>query len=476
MNLTFGSRLIFWYFVTFGLLLAVTAGILGYALDFQAQKKFDTALSVLGTSEAEMVLANLNQRGAKTPDDNSVVDFRYRELFNFNNEQPEKYVTVVNADRRAVDFSENLTAPLPSDDEFLARALANEVVYQTVKTKNSGTLRLIYIPVRATDFSQKFVVIVGMPEDFISGDIYFFRLVSALVILILLGLTTLSAYFLTNYTMRPIEKVIAAAESLTSTNLHNRIPELVADDQIGRLIKVYNQMLTRLDNAFESQRRFAARAAHELRTPLTILQGEIQVTLRRRRAIDEYEAQLRSNLEEVEKMTRTVDDLLTFARYESGETEMPRRYVRLDEIVAVIAKDLRPLAEKSAINFTVETTSKVEVFGDEQALSRLVSNFIENAVFYTPRGGDVAVRVFNEDQQPRLIVEDTGIGIAAEDLPHIFERLFRSRAARQMRPAGIGIGLAMADVVARLHNAQIKVTPKSPTGTCFTIKFPNPAD
>ncbi len=473
MNLTFGSRLILWYVVTLGYLLAITAVILSYTLDWQAKNKFDTALQILGTSEAETVLSNLAERSAKTPDNNSIVDVRYREIFNFKNQQPEKYVTVVNVNHRAVDFSENLSAPLPFDDDVLNHALAGEVVFQTINIKDNGNLRVVFIPVRSSGISQNFVVITGLPEDFISGDIKFFRLISAFAILVLLALTALSAYFLAKRTMRPIEKITAAAESLTSKNFQDRIPEQLADDQIGRLIKVYNQMLARLDNAFEAQRRFATRAAHELRTPLTILQGEIQVTLRRRRTINEYEAQLQSNLEEVGKMTRTIDDLLTFASYEAGETEMPRRLVRLDEIIAIIAKDLRVIAENDGKKFIVETDEEVEVFGDEQALARLVSNFIENAIFYTPDGGQIFVKVFAENEHPTLLVEDTGIGIAPEDLPHIFERLFRSRTARRMRPKGVGIGLALAEVIARLHNAEISVENNTPNGTRFTISFPS---
>ena len=470
MNLTFRTRLIFWYVLAFAVLLTLAAAALIYALDYQAQKKFDAALYILGTSEAEQILANLQNRGVRNLDDKTIVDNRYGELFGSKNKSLEKYVTVADADGRAVDFSENLPAPLPFDNDSLRRALDGEAVYQTLEPLYARNLRVVYIPVRATDFAPKFVVITGLPEDFISGDIQSFRLISAFGIFIFLGLATLSAYALVKQVVRPIEKVAAAAESVTSQNLQDRIPEQAADDQIGHLIKVYNQMLARLDNAFESQRRFATRAAHELRTPLTILQGEIQVTLRRRRTIKEYETQLRSNLEEVEKMTGIIDELLTLARYESGETEMPRRRLRLDEIAAVVVKDLSSVAENGGKQFVFETV-EAEVFGDEQALVRLVSNFVENAIYYTPDGGRIRVEVAVADKSPMLVIEDTGIGIAPEDLPHIFERLFRSKQARRMRPKGVGIGLAMANVIARLHNAQIRVQTNSPNGTRFIIIF-----
>ena len=165
----------------------------------------------------------------------------------------------------------------------------------------------------------------------------------------------------------------------------------------------------------------------------------------------------------------------SFSRYESGETKIPFRPVRLDSVVADTAKDLRPLAEGRRMNFETETSEDAVVLGDEQALSRLVGKLIENALQYTPKGGRVEVTATTNLGQTILSVKDTGIGIAAEDVSHIFERFFRSEKSRNMYPKGTGIGLAIVDVIARLHKAEINVDSRPNAGTEFTVTFPQPA-
>ncbi|MGI8467051.1 MAG: ATP-binding protein [Pyrinomonadaceae bacterium] len=472
--MTFRARLTLWFVITLGLLLVLTAGALVYVLSRETQKKFDTALWMLGASESEAIAASLTERGLNAPDKDTVINHHYRELLGYDGGRLEKYVTVVDAHYHVADFTDNLAAPLPFDDDLINKSLTGEAAYQTIEVENVGWLRVVYMPVRGAAIAEPFVVIVGLPEKFVGEDIRGFRQAVIFAVLILLVLTALSSYFLAARAVRPIEKVIAAAESITARNLKEQLPEQAAAEPIGRMVAVFNQMLSRLETAFETQQRFADRAAHELRTPLTILKGENQVLLNRRRSTEEYETQLRSNLEEVEKMQRTIDELLLFARYEAGETEMPRRRVRLDSVVESVVKDLRPLAEKNEIEFIVETAT-AEIFADEQALGRLTCKLLENALFYTPRGGRISVKVFYEREQSVLLVEDTGVGISPEDLPHIFERFFRSSSARRMRPAGAGIGLALAAVIARLHNAEIEVESDPQKGTRFIVKFSSPS-
>src|ERR1051325_2152729 len=141
-------------------------------------------------------------------------------------------------------------------------------------------------------------------------------------------------------------------------------------------------MLARLDAAFEAQSRFTSRAAHELRTPLTILKGEAQVALRQKRTVAEYEDLLKSSLEETDKLIQIIDDLLLLARYEGGETELPRERVPLHEIVRSVAEQLRPLADKRGSGLHVEAEESF-VEGDSHALERLTCKLMENAVFYT---------------------------------------------------------------------------------------------
>ncbi len=471
-HFTFHSRLIFLYIVTLAVLLAITAGSLFYLLSREVGRKFDTAIWMLGTAEAEGITASLKARGVNTPNDQMVINHQYRELLGYNKYHLEKYVTVVDSNGRAADFSENLSAPITFDNELVKRSLAGETVFQTVQIENVGAVRAVYMPVRDEFTAQPFVVIIGLPESFIDEDIGKFWRLTILVFSILLTLTALSAYFLARSAIKPIEKITAAAEQISVQNLTERLPDLQPPDEMGRLTGVLNQMLARLEDSFKAQRQFSVRVAHELRTPLTILKGENQVTLKRRRTVVEYEAQLYSNLEEAEKMEHSIDELLLFARYEAGETEMPRRNVRLDVVVSQVAKELRPLAEACEVEFHIENSEEIEVFGEAQSLARLVSKFTENALNFTPNGGRVTIRSFLAEGHPVLEIQDTGIGISPEDLPHIFERFYRSANVSRTNIKGTGIGLAMAEVIARLHNAKITVESQPQAGTRFIIKFP----
>jgi heavy metal sensor kinase len=473
MALTFRARLTIWYVAATGCLLALTAAGLVFALGRVAQRRFDTALWTLGAAEAENAAASLQRRGLERPDDQTVSNTRYREVLGYERGPLEKYVTVVDDTGRVADMTENLSVPLPIDAGLLARSLAGETVYQTAEVGGLGRVRVVYMPVRGPSVPHPFVVMVGLPESFVTGEMGSFRLLVALAVVTLLLLTGATAMLLAERAIRPLENVATAAETINALNLQERLPEPQTRDHIGRLVRVFNQMLARLETSFEAQRRFTSRAAHELRTPLTILKGEAQVALRQRRTVAEYEDLLRSGLEETDKLIQIIDDLLLLARYEGGETDVPRERVGLHEVVRRVAEDLRHLADKKEVSLGVEV-EELFVEGDPHALERLVCKLLENAVYYTPRGGRVGAGVVRKRRRASVVIEDSGIGIAAEDMPHLFERFHRSPAAREMRPEGAGIGLSMAATIARLHGATVEVTSEPGAGTRFVVNFPLP--
>jgi len=299
-----------------------------------------------------------------------------------------------------------------------------------------------------------------------------FYVLAAVALVAFVKVTVVGSTLLARRAVRPLEKITAAAESINALNLRERLPEPGTRDQIGRLAAVFNRMLARLEASFEAQRRLTDRAAHELRTPLTILKGETQVALCRRRSAEEYEEILRSNLEEIEKMTLMIDNLLLLARYEGGEADLPCQPARLDTIATNVVDDLLPIASDKEVALLIDAGAPLVVRGDPLALERLAFNLVDNAIYYTPRGGKVTVRVSREGDQVNLVVEDTGIGIAPEDIPQLYNRFFRSPTARRMRPEGSGIGLPVVAAIARLHGADIDVTSESGTGTRFVVSFP----
>jgi len=472
MRLTFRSRLIILNAASLGLLLTVTTVGLFYVLNRLALDRFDSALWVIGVAEGGAIAERIVEHGLERPDDKAVTNSRFGRLVGVEQWTLEKYVTVIDDERRVADVSSNLDSPLPADAALLEQSFAGQVVYQTAEAGGAGRLRVVYVPVHGPSVPRPFVVMVGLPLSLMGEHTDGFYLLALASVVVLVKVAVLGSTFLARRAVGPLEEITAAAESINASNLKERLPEPGTRDQIGRLAAVFNRMLSRLEGSFEAQRRFTDRAAHELRTPLTILKGETQVTLARRRTAEEYEAILRSNLEEIEKMVLMIDSLLLLARYEGGEVDLPCQRVQLDTVAANVADDLQPLASQRGVALRTDADAPLVVRGEPVALERLVYNLVENAIYYTPRGGAVTVRVSAGGGRTDLSVEDTGIGIAPEDVPHLYNKFFRSQAARRMRPEGSGIGLPVVAAIARLHGAAVEVTSGHGSGTKFVVGFP----
>ncbi len=267
--------------------------------------------------------------------------------------------------------------------------------------------------------------------------------------------------------------------ALGAGNLAGRLSLAPRADEVGRLAATFDDMLDRLEQAFAQQeravaqqRQFAADASHELRTPLTIIKGDLDVLLRRRRAPEEYEEVVRDVDEEVTRLAALVEDLLTLARADSGQAELAHEFVYLDALVGEVAVGMRRLAEAKGIAVETELAPDVALVGDPARLRRLVVNLLGNAVKYTSAGGRIAVTLGVEGGLARLDVADTGIGIAPEDLPHVFDRFFRADKARARAEGGTGLGLAIARWCAETHGGRIEVRSRPGEGSVFTVLLP----
>lgn len=220
-------------------------------------------------------------------------------------------------------------------------------------------------------------------------------------------------------------------------------------------------------------RRFVADAAHELRTPIAVLRTRADVALQAPRSPDEYESVLRGMAREATRLGRVVEDLLTLARADAGERAIARERFFLDDVVIDAAVSLRPLAQAAGVLFEVDDFEEAPVVGDAALVRELVVILLDNAVQFTPRGGSVRVRVVAQPQ-PSMTVEDTGCGIPAEQLPHVFERFYRGDPARP-RAGGAGLGLSIARWIADSHDAQLRLDSEAGRGVRATLVFPRVA-
>ncbi len=233
-------------------------------------------------------------------------------------------------------------------------------------------------------------------------------------------------------------------------------------------------MIARLDSAFARQRRFVADASHELRTPVSAIRSLTDVALLQEKTPAEYRDILSDINAEAERLGRLIGDLLALARADEGYTPLERVPLRLDSIAHDVAAVSAILARERGIELQVETSGPVVVLADQDRLLQAILNLLNNALAYTPAnsGGNITVHVSRDETDAVLSVSDTGIGVAPEHLPHIFERFYRADPARVYAPGSSGLGLAIVDWVVRAHNGSVTVESIVGSGSTFTIRLP----
>jgi signal transduction histidine kinase len=282
----------------------------------------------------------------------------------------------------------------------------------------------------------------------------------------------LAGWFSTNQALKPLEVVTQTALQITrADDLSRRIPYSgPPDDEVGQLIHAFNQTLERLENLFNTQRRFLADVGHELRTPLTVIKGNIDLIRRMDRVDEESLDGIES---EVGRLTRMVGDLLLLAQAESGKLTMARQVVELDTLLLESMQAMKVLA-RDRLTLKLGEIDQVLVCGDPDRLKQVMVNLISNAIKYTPRDGEVIVGLGKAETRARLTVSDNGPGIPTEDLPHIFERFYRGEKSRTRSKdgKGFGLGLSIAYWIVRNHGGQIEVSQRQPQGTTFCVWLP----
>jgi signal transduction histidine kinase len=299
------------------------------------------------------------------------------------------------------------------------------------------------------------------------------------VLLYIMGIVMAIAVLLAAYgswlavgrALAPLDSITETAEQINrADDLARRIPyNGPKGDEIGSLIEAFNQTLERLETLFTSQQRFLADVSHELRTPLTVIKGNVGL-MRRMKSLDEES--LTSIDQEAGRLTRLVGGLLLLAQAESGSVSFNMKPVELDTLLLDVFQEMNVLAgEKVELQLT--EIDQIQVNGDRDRLKQVLLNLVGNAIQYTPQGGDVFLSLGKVAEQARLIIRDTGPGIPAVDLPHIFDRFYRAEKSRTRgKTTGFGLGLSIAHWIVEKHGGSIEVDSKDGQGTTFCIRLP----
>ena len=301
-----------------------------------------------------------------------------------------------------------------------------------------------------------------------------FLLRSVIATTIIILLSSVCTYFLTKKTLTPLQKLTSEVSQIQAQNLSTQLEVPNSKDEIAQLTSSFNEMLTRLDNAFSTQKQFSANAAHELRTPLAVLQTNLEVFEKKQEPeIVEYRQLFTMIKEQTARLSQLVGTLLDMTNLKS----VPRTdQVALEELVDEVFCDLDPVAEKAGISIDFNDSSNQDlhtaVTGSYVLLYRAVYNLVENAIKYNRPHGSVSVSVKQERGQAMVLVTDTGIGISPENQKKIFDPFFRVDKSRSRAMGGAGLGLALVDSIAKEHGGTVKVLESSETGSTIALMLP----
>ncbi|MCP9465763.1 MAG: heavy metal sensor histidine kinase [Nitrospira sp.] len=360
---------------------------------------------------------------------------------------------------------------LPLSRRALETTFNGKKLFETARYPNEPQLRLISVPIMYRG-RLLYIVQVGTSMESVENTLEYFLIVLLVAVPVALAVSLGAGWFLAGRALRPVDAITLAAQRIAAGDLSQRLTIPSTKDEIGRLAETFNDMIGRLDASFRQIRQFTSDASHELRTPLTVMKGETELVLRKPRSADDYRSVLESNLEEIDRMTDIVDELLFLSRADMGEVKMECKPVALESLVEDIQRQATLLGQDRQIEVILGTVMPAVVQGDELRLRELLLNLVENAVKYSHPNGKVEISLVNDGHHAVLSVSDQGIGIPTEDLPKIFHRFYRSDNARTHTKKGTGLGLAICAWIAESHKGRIQVQSHVGRGSTFTVTLP----
>lgn len=357
----------------------------------------------------------------------------------------------------------------PLSPDALQNVRNGKTAYETVEGAEPYPVRVLTVPV-IRDGRLFRVIRVGSSLRNVAETRARFVLVMAGLLPAGLLMAGFGGWVLARRALLPVARMAEAAQRISAERLAERVEETGAGDELDRLARTLNRMLSRLDAAFQQVRQFSADASHELQTPLTTLRGELEVALRSGRTPGEYQETLKSALEEIDRISRLVEGLLMLARAESGALRMDHRPVDLAELVEEVYWSLKAAADERSVELLTDSHDPLTVYGDRDRLRRLLLNLVENAIKYTGAGGRVSLSLKRDGDRVGVIISDTGRGIPDEALDRIFQPFYRSPDVLSER--GYGLGLSIARSIALAHGGEISVSSVQGRGSTFRVSLP----
>jgi heavy metal sensor kinase len=357
------------------------------------------------------------------------------------------------------------------DAQDIAVAARGRSIHATVVLGSDGEPFRV-LALRLPEAGQPSVLVLASSLEDVDSSIHRLLVLFATGIPVALLVAVLGGWLIARRALQPVARMTAEAQQIRADRLEERIAIPPTDDEIQRLASTLNDMLGRLQEGAQSQRRFVADASHDMRTPLTVMASEIEVALETHRLAEKDARELlESNREQVEWMARMIDNLLTLASIEGGQLELLRTPTDLRALASEVIARLGSLANITRAQISASGTT-ASVTGDPDRLTQVLTNLVENALKYAGAGAHVRVATWQRNGEAGFTVTDTGPGIPPEAVPHLFDRFFRVDEARSSARQGSGLGLAICYEIVRAHGGRIWVDSPEGGGSSFSIALP----
>ncbi len=433
------GRLLRWHVAIVAIVVALFSAAISYLVWRSRLDEIDAALR----SEAEILVHAVKPAVGGTIDLTLVPELRSR--------GPASYYALWTWDGTLIDRSDaSRDIPTPTGPDLRTRNGERELIV----TAESGVL-----------------VLVGRDLADLSRETWSMTVTLLATGGAILALSVINGWLLVGRALAPIERINATAERMIQGDLDARIPVEQVETDLGQVARALNDAFDRLRSSIDRQRRFTADASHELRTPIATISTEVQWALSRERSADAYRESLEVCSRAAVRMQSTVERLLALARTDDSLPARAAVDVDLDELARHVVDDVRPLAESRNVQLT-RTGQAAIVHGHADELREALTNVVVNAIRYNVEGGSVTVSVAHDEREAQVRVTDTGVGIAAGDLPSIFDPFFRADSSRSHDAGGAGLGLTLTKAIVERHRGRISCESAVGRGTTMTIALP----
>jgi|SRR5579863_517120 len=455
---SFRLQLTAWYLLLFTVLFVAFSVFLYEVLSQSLHKRLDESLATEASTAAGMFRGELSELQGDAP-------AAARETMS-EMPSPGVLVAVFEGDK-LLAANGMITSPKLLASAAPANLADKSEVRTTLPRYGKHGTRAV---ARGLDFNGRhYVLLAAESLHSVRADLALVRRVLYLALPLVLLIAGIGGFLLAARSLAPLRWMAEQARNITDKNLHSRLDIGAAHEELKVLSDSFNELLSRLDQSFETMRRFVADASHELRTPIAVIRGEADVALSHERQPREYQESLAIIQDEARRLTRLIEDLLNLARADAGHVNLRTEEFYLNDLLAECCRSAHGVAAAKNIELECECPGDVPFRGDQELIRRMALNLLDNAIRYTPGGGKVVVKLEKGGDGLRILVADTGVGIPPEFAPHVFERFYRGDQARSRQNGGFGLGLSIVKWIAESHNGSVELSSEPGSGSTFTV-------